>query len=225
MLSDERPKPHWRRFSGELGMWFLGLVAVLFAVWIAVGTLGGISASAWLKRAVWSGYMLGVFVLSILVAVRNLEYINAKAAITSSVIMVYFLSTYEITLLSRGIGWSYNNTVVGYVFGIPLDNVLFVYTVTPFLIMVFYSIAACHFNETKAFWLLTCAMAPVAGIFEILAVYPLNVWRVYTAQSVWPMGRTSIEEFLFYFLMQFLSVALYAFFCRNFTRRAKAKSF
>jgi hypothetical protein len=135
--------------------------------------------------------------------------------------MVYFLSTYEIILLARGIGWRYNNTVIGYLLGIPLDNVLFVYPVTPVFIMIFYSIITRRLNDLKAFWLLNLALIPVGIIFELLAVYPLRIWRVFTSQSIWPMGRTSLEEFLFYFIMQFLTLSLYAFFSRNLLLRPR----
>jgi hypothetical protein len=212
---DDHPKPHWQQFARELGFGFGFLICMLLIVWCIFGILEKCSNTAWFNRAIWSGYLLGIYAISIIIIARNLKYINAKALVVSAAIMVYFLSTYEITLLDRGIGWSYNNTVIGYLLGIPLDNVLFVYTVTPVMIMIFYSIVTRRLNDLKAFWVLNLALVPVGIVFELLAVYPLNIWRVFTSQSIWPMGRTSIEEFLFYFLMQFVALTLYAFFSRN----------
>jgi hypothetical protein len=213
--SDGQPKPHWSQFAKSLGLGFGILVCTLLCIWFGMGIFGHYTFDVWLKKGIWSGYMLGAYIISIIIIAQNLKYVNAKALLVSATIMVYLLSTYEITLLDRGIGWTYNNTVIGYVFGIPLDNVLFVYTVTPVLVMIFYSVITRHLNDLVAFWLLNLIMIPVAVGFELLAVYPLDIWRVFTSQSVLPMGKTSIEEFLFYFIVLFSSVVLYAFFSRN----------
>lgn len=213
--SDDKPKPYWQQFARELGFGFGFLVCVLLIIWCTLGIIEKCPCTAWFTRAVWSGYVLGVYAISIIIIARNLKYINAKALVVSAAIMVYFLSTFEFILLERGIGWRYNDTVIGYMHGIPLDNVLFVYPVTPVLIMIFYSIITRRLNDLKAFWLLNLVLIPAGIVFELLAVYPLGIWRVLTSQSIWPMDRTSIEEFLFYFIMQFLTLSLYAFFSRN----------
>ena len=209
---DNRPQPGWQRFTRECAFWFAGLAVLMLCVWLTAGIWGGLSTSAWLKRGIWAGYMLAVYVISIVMVFRYFAYVNAFALATTATIMVYLLSTYEIILLDRGIGWEYNNTVIGYLFGIPLDNVLFVYPVSPVLAILFYAIVSRRRNNLRAFWLINALLVPASVAFELLAVYPLDIWRVFTGQSVWPMGKTSIEEFLFYILMQFFSIALYSFF-------------
>ena len=209
---DDRPQPGWQRFSRECAFWFAGLAVLMLCVWLTVGMWGGLSASAWLKRGIWAGYMLIVYIICIAMVFRYFAYINAFALGTTAAIMVYFLSTYKIILLDRGVGWEYNNTVIGYLFGIPLDNVLFVYPISPVMAVLFYAVVSRRRNNLRAFWLINALLIPASVVFELLAVYPLDIWRVFTGQSVWPMGKTSIEEFLFYMQMQFFSIALYSFF-------------
>lgn len=220
---DDTPQHGWKRFSRTLFFFFLLLIAVMTIVWISIGIAGGLSTTAWFKRALWSGYMLGVYAICIVLVVKYFKYIRAMPLVVATTIMIYFLSTYEIVLLDRGIGWCYNNTVIGNVFGIPLDNVLFVYPVSPALAMIMYAVVTRRLNDLKAFWLMNLILTPVSIVFELIAVYPLDIWRVLTTQSLLPMGKVSIEEFLFYFVMQFLSIALYAFFCRTMKKNSIRK--
>ncbi|MBN1574942.1 MAG: hypothetical protein JW913_00215 [Chitinispirillaceae bacterium] len=216
---DDSPQQGWKRFSRELVSFFLLLGAVMAIAWVSLGIAGGLSTIAWFKRAIWMGYMLGVYAICIVLVVRYFKYIRALPLVVATAIMVYFLSTYEIILLDRGIGWCYNNTVIGYIFGIPLDNVLFVYPVSPALAMIMYAVVTRRLNDLKAFWLLNLILAPVSVVFELIAVYPLDIWRVMTTQSILPMGKTCIEEFLFYYIMSFFSISLYAFLCRNMKKK------
>jgi len=209
---DDQPAPGGERFARELSLWFGILVSVMLCVWLISGIAGGQSTAAWLKRGVWAGYMLGVSIICIAAVIRYATYVNTFALATTVTIMVYLLSTYEIILLDRGMGWEYNNTVIGYLFGIPLDNVLFVYPVSPVLAILLYAVVSRRRNNLRAFWLINGMLVPASIAFELLAVYPLDIWRVFIGQSVWPMGKTSVEEFLFYILMQFFSIVLYSFF-------------
>jgi hypothetical protein len=209
---DRIPVPGWRLFTRKLIYWLAGLTLIMLLVWLAAGIRGELPPAQWFKRGIWAGYMLVVYSISIVLVFRYIAYVNHFALAVTATIMVYLLSTYEIILLDRGMGWEYNNTVIGYLFGIPLDNILFVYPVSPVLAILFYSVLSRDRNDLRAFWLINALLAPASVIFELLAVYPLDIWRVFTGQSVWPMGKTCIEEFIFYFLMQFLSIVLYAFF-------------
>lgn len=216
---DSRPERGWRHFSTEFLVSFAVLAGIMVAVWVAVGWWGGISASAWFKRALWSGYMLGVYAIFAVLIVRYIKFIHPVAFVTAITIMTYFLSTYEIILLDRGIGWHYNNTVIGTVLGIPLDNVLFIYPVSPAFAMIMFAIAKKHMNDLRAFVLINVLLIPASIVVELVAIYPLNIWRVQQHQSLWPIGKTSFEEFFFYVLMQLLSIGLYMYFCRAFKSR------
>ncbi|MBL8026363.1 MAG: hypothetical protein JNL74_08120, partial [Fibrobacteres bacterium] len=110
------------------------------------------------------------------------------------------------------------NTVIGTVFGIPIDNVLFTYPISPVLAMMMYAIFTRNRNDKRAFWKINAILAPASIVFELIAVYPLDIWRVHKSQSVLPLGKTSLEEILFYVLMQFFSIALYAFLLRSFRK-------
>lgn len=220
---DDVPQQGWKRFGRALVIFLLVLIAVMAIVWVSAGIAGGLSAVAWFKRALWTGYMLGVYLICIVLVIQYFKYIRALPLVVSIVIMVYFLSTYEVVLLDRGIGWCYNNTVIGEVFGIPLDNVLFGYPVAPALVMIMYAVITRRLNNLKAFWLLNLILIPTSIVFELVAVYPLDIWRVLTTQSILPMGKASIEEFFFYFVMQFFSIALYAFFCRTMKKNVLRK--
>ncbi|MBL8028432.1 MAG: hypothetical protein JNL74_18550, partial [Fibrobacteres bacterium] len=113
---DNIPQPGWRRFSKELIIWFLFLTGLMFVSWLVTGFSTGFGTLPWFKRALWAGYMLGVYLICILLIRKYFAYIHAKAMAVATPVLVYLLSTYEIILLDRGVGWHYNNTVIGTVF-------------------------------------------------------------------------------------------------------------
>ncbi|MFH1761834.1 MAG: hypothetical protein ABIA63_12115, partial [bacterium] len=47
-------------------------------------------------------------------------------------------------------------------------------------------------------------------------IYPLNLWEIFNEHSIWPMGETNIEEFIYYIIFQLLSVILYIYFDKYF---------
>ena len=125
------------------------------------------------------------------------------------------IAGYEAILLSQGTGWRYNGTVIAWVFGIPLENVIFIYPVAPALNMILYSLLARRLNPLKAFWVLIALVLPAAAAVELIGIYPLRLWDVFNEKSIWPMGRTNLEEFVYYGAFQVLSVVVYAYFVRN----------
>jgi hypothetical protein len=118
-------------------------------------------------------------------------------------------------MLNNGAGWTYNRIIPVAFLGIPVENILFIYPVSPALTMIFYSIITRSLNDLKAFWLLNLILLPCSIGFELIAIYLLDVWTVLNEGSIWPMGRTNFEEFFFYILFQFFSIALYVFFKRR----------
>ena len=80
--------------------------------------------------------------------------------------------------------------------------------------MIFYSILTRRLNDLKAFWLLNLILAPASVVVELIGIYPLNLWEIFNEGSIWPMGQTNFEEFLYYIMCQFLSITLYIFFSR-----------
>jgi hypothetical protein len=216
--ADLSPQPGWRKFSRELLLSFSLLAALLALVWVlrSGGEAGGFRA--WLKSGFWYLYYLGIFGVSILLIRRHLQYVHRKALVTAAFIMAYFLATYEMLLLSRGTGWAYNHTVIGWLLGVPIDNLLFIYPVAPALTMVFYSVLTRTLNDLKAFWILNLVLIPASAVVELIGNYPLNLWKIFNDQSVFPMGKTNLEEFLYYILFQFLAILLYVYFARGFKR-------
>ncbi len=67
----------------------------------------------------------------------------------------------------------------------------------------------------KAFWMTNLILIPGAIIVELIAVYPLDLWRIFNDYSVWPMGKSNFEEFTFYIMYLQASLVLYAYFDRN----------
>jgi hypothetical protein len=213
---DAIPRSQWKVFSKDLFIGFISLGLVLTAIWIATGLIEHSSIKVWLKKGAWFLYYIGIFTVSVIIIRRHMKYVHARALVTAVIIMVFFLTTYEILLLSHGTGWKYNNTVIGWFIGVPVDNVLFIYPVATALTMIFYSVITRNMNDLKAFWLLNLILLPCCIIVELIGIYPLNLWEIFNQGSIWPMGQTNLEEFLYYILFQFLSIALYVFFQRNF---------
>lgn len=213
---DEAPRPGWKAFAGDLLAGFAALALVLALVWAVQAYLAGEAFAAWLRRGSWYLYYIGVFGVSLLIIRRHLKHVHRTALMTATLVMVYFLSTYEMLLVDRGTGWTYNRTVIGQLLNVPIDNILFIYPVAPALSMVFYSVLTRRLNDLKAFWLLNLVLAPCSVIVELIGIYPLNLWEIYNGKSVWPMGQTNLEEFLYYFLFQFFSVIIYVYFSRQF---------
>ncbi len=216
---DMTPQPEWKTFAKRLFTWFFILALFLALIWIVQGFLNQENIGVWLKKGFWYIYYIGIFSVSLLLIKRHLQYVHPMAMITTIIIMVYFLTTYEMLLFYQNTGWTYNNTVIGMLLGVPIDNILFIYPVAPALTMVFYSILTRHYNDLKAFWLLNLILAPCSIIVELIGIYPLNLWEINNEKSICPMGQTNLEEFLYYFLFQYFSIILYVFFTKQFKEK------
>ncbi len=211
---DDIPIHHWKAFARELLLGFVGLSIVLIVLWVITAFSTSSTFTAWLRKGAWFGYYIGVFVISIFLIRKHVKYAHPIALVTATISIVIFLTGYELLLLSNNTGWKYNDTVIGWFLGIPVDNLLFVYPVAPALTMIFYSILTRHLNNLKAFWLLNLVLAPASVIVELIGIYSFNLWEIFNEGSIWPMGQTNFEEFFYYILCQFLSIALYIFFSR-----------
>lgn len=219
---DERPRPDWKKFAQELSLGFVALAVILAAVWIITGFTAYSPFKVWLKKGAWSLYYAAIFGISIVLIKKYLKYIHALAMVVTTIIMVLLLTTYEIILLAHQTGWYYNNTVIGWFLGVPVDNVLFIYPVAPALAIIFYAVVTRHLNDLKAFWLINLILVPASIIVELVGIYPLDIWTIYNNASVLPLGKTDLEEFLYYILFQFLAIALYVFFCARFKKERPA---
>ena len=136
----------------------------------------------------------------------------------STFILITVLVGYEAILLSQGTGWRYNNTVIGWIMGVPVENIIFIYPVAPALNMILYSLFTRQLNDLKAFWYLMALVIPASIVTELIGIYPLNLWEIFNDQSILPMGQTNLEEFVYYIIFQLMSVTFYIYFDKNLKR-------
>ena len=216
---DNIPQPDHRKFIKELSFGFISLAVILCGIWILKGVAQQETVRSWLKSGFWFLYYIGVFGVSAIIIRRHMQYVHSLAMVVSVIIMVYIAATYEILLLSHGTGWQYNNTIIGWILETPVENVLFIYPVAPALTMIFYSVISRRLNDIKAFWLINLILIPCSVAVELIGIYPLNLWYIFNDASVLPLGKTNLEEFIYYILFQFLSIVLYVFLSNNFKKR------
>jgi hypothetical protein len=196
---------------------FLAVVGVAGALVGVVWAASHRAGPDFLRSGGWYLFYVAVFAPFLWFTRRRLAYVNFRAAFATVLAMDLILSSYEYLLLKEGTGWEYRNTVVWHVFVVPLENVLFIYPVAAALVCVLYTVATRHLNNLKAFWFLmgglTCVFVPV----EIVGIGWLDLWTVepFAEKSIWVIGNTNIEEFVYYLLFQALAGLIYIWFDHN----------
>jgi hypothetical protein len=212
---DDRPEPNWKRNALCLIAYFFALGIILCSVWVLNKFVLGQDAHTWFKSGMWYLYYVGIFGLFFILVRRHLQYIHVQALWLTIISMVIILVAYEVILLSQGTGWEYNRTVIGWLMGVPVDNILFIYPVAPALCIVLYTLFTRHLNNLKAFWYLMALLIPSSIVVELIGIYPLDLWEIFNDQSILPMGQTNLEEFVYYVIFQLMSVTMYLYFARN----------
>lgn len=214
---DARPKRSWRQNALVLCAYFFVLSAAVAAAWIASGLANGANLSLWFRQGTWFLLYLVAFLVFFLLIRNNLQFIHFKALVVTVLLLGVILTSYEVVMLAQGGGWKYNGAIVGWVLGIPLDNVLFVYPLAPSFCIALYTILTRNLNDVKAFWASIAILAPTSAVLEWIAIGPLNLWDIFPDHSILPIGETNLEEFLYYIVFQALSILLYMFFAKHLT--------
>jgi len=212
---DEVPRTGWKiRTAAFLA--YIGLATgVLALVWIGMGAVQDLNWRVWFKSGTWYLYYVFIFAVNVVLMRHRLSRLDYRALAASVLVLTLLLTAYEVILLSQGTGWRYNHTVIGWVLGVPVDNILFIYPVAPALCMALYSIVTRHLNDLKAFWATMAILAPATIVVELIGIYPLDLWQIFNDRSVWPMGKTNFEEFFYYILFAASALLLYLWFERN----------
>lgn len=215
---DLRAQPSWQKHAAFLSGYFIVMGVVTLLVWIlGIPEFRG-DFGLWFRSGAWYLFFVVIFGINVFLIRRHLQHIHLHALALTCLILTVILSAYEAILLFQNMGWKYNHTVMGWVLGVPVENILFSYPLAPAFCIILYSIFSVNRNQLQAFVLMVSILFPAAILVEILGIYGLNLWHVFNDQSVWPMGRTNFEEFFYWFLFQVISLAMYEYFNRNLKR-------
>ncbi|GDX79392.1 hypothetical protein LBMAG42_12030 [Deltaproteobacteria bacterium] len=218
---DAEPKANWRENAPPFIKAVLIACGASGAIWAVLQLLGHDG----LKSGGWYLFYVAVFTPFLVATWSRLKFVNFRAAVPTVLIMDLVLSGYEYLLLKEGTGWAYNGTIIGWIYVVPIENVLFIYPVAGALVCVLFSVVSRHLNDFKAFWLLmgglTCIFVPV----EIIGIGWLKLWDVdqFKDQSVLPIWHTNLEEFVYYLLFQALAGLLYVWFDQNLRPSPRAR--
>ncbi|MGL1935173.1 MAG: hypothetical protein OCD01_09135 [Fibrobacterales bacterium] len=197
------------------GIAFAVLLLVNILVWIITGVEDHSAFKSWVRMGLWFGFFAVASSLFYFFIRKRDNFFNTRSLIITTLLMVVVLTGFEAVMLHWGHAWSYNHTVMGWVLGIPVENILFVYPVTPAFCIVVYSIITRYRNDLKAFWFASFILVPSAIAVELMSIYTLDLWHIYNDYSVLPMGKVNLEEFFFYAVFLELTLVTYIFFDRN----------
>lgn len=198
----------------------------------AVTGSGAVVGAIWLMTSYWSRtnsggwYLFYVVLFGVFIAGswHDRGFLNIRAAMVSALVMDIVLVSYEHLLLGQGTGWAYHGTDVRTVFHVPIENALFIYPVASALCSVLCSIQIRTHNHLQAFWRLMGFLTVIFVVVEFVGIGVFHLWSVdeFAAKSVLPFWHTNIEEFIYYFLFQGLSILVYLWLHQNLDHRAKA---
>jgi len=212
---DSKPRPRWRSHAAFLLGLYLLLVGIMATIWVLFEHVDHEPLHVWLRSAMWYGYYVVIYGIFVVLVRKRMQFVNFRALLISVLFLEVLLTGYEAILLAMNTGWRYNHTVIGWLFNVPVDNILFIYPVAPALCMVLYSVVTARLNDLKAFWALVAFLFVASSIVELIGIYPLDLWEIFNEGSIWPMGQTNLEEFLYYLIFELLSLLLYLFFDQN----------
>lgn len=135
---DKRPRPDGKKTAKLLLFVYGFLIFCVMILWFGWIRSAHLDVAQSLRKAAWFLYWLVFFSSTLFLIWRNLRYVYIRALVFVSIAMTILLTTYEIILLSHGMGWKYTQCILGWVLGAPLDSVLFVYPVAPALVILIY---------------------------------------------------------------------------------------
>ena len=213
---DTLDRPDWREHGAAFARAVTSGAMFVAVVWALLMQLGDDS----FHSGGWYLFYIAIFAPFVAFTRKRTENVNFKATLVTVLVMDLILSSYEYLLLSRGTGWAYEGTIIGHIFDVPVENILFIYPVAGALVCVLYSIVTRYHNDFKAFWLLmgglTCVFVPV----ELVGIGWLHLWDVdrFSRLSILPFWHTNIEEFVYYLLFQALAALFYIWFEQNLAR-------
>ncbi|MGL1935172.1 MAG: hypothetical protein OCD01_09130 [Fibrobacterales bacterium] len=217
------PRPHARSTAKKITVGYLILVGSMAILWALLQFLIPESKGEWLHSGLWYGTFVGITLLSFLIIRSHRQYVNMRAVVVTLCIVVPMLTGYEAIMLYWGKAWEYNQTtfggygngILGTIFKVPVESVLFLYPVTPVTGLILYSVITRKKNDLKAFWIAMAILTPSTIITEVAGIYLLDLWRVFNENSVLPMGRSNFEEYVYYEIWLGLALLIYIWFDRN----------
>ncbi|MFH1760159.1 MAG: hypothetical protein ABIA63_03570, partial [bacterium] len=120
------PKRNWKQNTTMLIIYFFALLFIVFIIWFLYKFTQSEEFALWFKSGLWYLYYVVIYGIFFFLLKRHLMYINMRALMVSVLILVPILIGYEAILLAQGTGWRYNHTVIGWLMGVPVDNILFI---------------------------------------------------------------------------------------------------
>lgn len=177
-------------------------------VWLVQAIRLGSTYSA-LQTAGFYLFYVAICLINFLLLRGRYKFIDYPSMILATLIVNLVASWYETTMLLSGQGWFYNRSVIGYVFGLPIENTLYAYPLTISLCMIIYTNITRRMNNLKAFWLSVSILTVAATIVELIGIEVLNLWSIYPDKSILSFGKSCIEEFIYYSLFQCFSILAY----------------
>lgn len=196
----------------------LVLLGAVVASGVAVGILW-LATSHWSRpnSGGWYGFYVVLFSVFIAGTWHDRAFLNLRAAMVSALVMDVVLVSYEHLLLGQGTGWAYHGSEVYAVFQVPIENALFIYPVASALCSVLCSIQIRRHNHLQAFWRLMGFLTVVFVAVEFVGIGVFHLWSVdeFASQSILPFWHTNIEELVYYFLFQGLSMLFYLWLHQN----------
>jgi hypothetical protein len=220
------PRPNAKSTAKKITVGYFILLGSMAILWLILQFMIPESKGDWLHSGLWYGTFVGITFLSFLIIRSHRSYVNMKAVVVTLCVVVPMLTGYEAIMLYWGHAWEYNHTtfggygngVLGTIFKVPVESVLFLYPVTPVTGLIIYSVITRKKNDLKAFWITMAILTPSTIITEVAGIYLLDLWKIFNDYSVLPMGRSYIEEYVYYEIWLGLALLIYIWFDRNLIR-------
>ena len=192
----------WRHWSALLLGAAAAAAAVLTGLWWTLGKAGS---------GGWFAFYAVLFTVFIVGTWRWRAFLDVRSAVLAALAMDVVLAAYEHLLLGQGTGWDYHGTDIYSLFHVPVENMLFVYPMASAVCSLLVSALLTRWNRFRAFWSLMAVLSVVFVAVEFLGIWVFELWTVeeFANKSVFPFLRTNLEEFVYYFLFQGLSLLVY----------------
>ncbi len=194
----------WKAWAGVLLGAAVGAGLAMAGLWWLVGRTHPRSGGWFLFYAI-------LFTSFVIATWRFRKYLDVRAAFVTALCMDVVLSAYEHLLLTQDTGWDYHGSEIYSLFHVPVENMLFIYPMASALCSLLIAAARGRWGVIGAFWRLMAALSVVFIVVEFVGIWTFHLWSVdeFASKSVFPFLHTNLEEFVYYFLFQALSMLGY----------------